>query len=669
MARKDKPQEKYGSKTWLESQYAISDGDPWGLDWRPSQQYRYRVMLKTLLEAMPVSASVPPRRILDIGCATGLFTAMLTTLAGDKSSAVTGIDVVEDAIIQARRLYPDIEFITMSLDECASRFQASADIVTCLEVLYYLAPDQRQKALQKLKKMLRPGGVILVSSMIARRPYMSAVELRNLVGGEFEIIRAGVLYLKPIILVEKSLVRFKALTGHFGKKTVVGRKLRDWVKTHTVEWIARLSQVLLESHAQSHAYILARRAEPTEPVLPDPAPMEILTVTTFFPNSADKHRAVFVQNLVSAMRKLCRVSVVSPVPFVPPLLRLPKWNALSQIARKETVDGMDVLHPRFVVIPKLEWLSGVSYFMGVLRLFRCARKKGTGLLIHVHCAYPDGVGVALAARIVGLPYVITAHGSDINSYSTRRGLRFQIRWAISGACGVIAVSRDLRKKILRLTNARVQKIEHIPCAGYNPDLFFPQDRHVVRKRLNIADGRLVIFVGSLVPVKGADILIDAWSRLYRAGDVTEADQLVFIGEGKCRETLERQVADAGVQRCTRFLGALPQAQVSHWVAAADLLCLSSHNEGTPNVIVEALACGVPVVASRVGGIPEVLYDDVNGKLVKPGDAWEFAQAIRGALSQSWDREAVRRSVSHLTWTSIAEKNLRFLQSVYQEKTE
>lgn len=397
--------------------------------------------------------------------------------------------------------------------------------------------------------------------------------------------------------------------------------------------------------------------------------MDIVTLTTFFPNSADRQRAVFVENLVRAMQRICRITVIAPVPITPPVRWVHHWYAQSQIARKESINGIEVSHPRIIVVPKLGWLSGVGYFLGIMLVLRRARKKTRQLVVHVHCAYPDGVGVALAARALGLPYVITAHGSDINVYAGRHGLRGQIRWAMRGANGIIAVSRDLEGKIRTLLKNDAPKVEYIPCAGYDPSLFFPHESREIRNQLETAmNGRLAVFVGKLVPIKGVNILIDAWARLHHSGAVTESDQLVIVGEGKCREALEGQVSDAGLGDCIRFLGAIPHPEVSRWIAAADVLCLSSHNEGTPNVIVEALACGVPVVATRVGGVPEIVSEGVNGRLVKPGDPAEFAQVIQSVLAQVWDREAIRRSVAHLTWDIIAEKNCRFLQSVTQEVT-
>ncbi|MHB8624061.1 MAG: glycosyltransferase family 4 protein [Sulfuricaulis sp.] len=395
--------------------------------------------------------------------------------------------------------------------------------------------------------------------------------------------------------------------------------------------------------------------------------MDIITLTTFFPNSADRQRAVFVENLVRAMQRMCRITVIAPVPITPPFRWVRHWYTQTQIAWKENINGIEVRHPRIIVIPKLGWLSGVGYFLGIMPILRRVRKKSGKLVVHVHCAYPDGVGVALAARVLGLPYVITAHGSDINVYARRYGLRRQIRWAMRGAKGIIAVSHDLEGKIHRLLRSDVPNVEHIPCAGYDPGHFFPRESRMIRNQLGITtQGRLAVFVGKLVPIKGVNILIAAWARLHDSGAVTESDQLVIIGEGKCREALEGQVSDAGLIDRVRFIGSIPHHEVSRWIAAADTLCLSSHNEGTPNVIVEAMACGVPVVATGVGGVPEIVIEGVNGRLVKPGDPAEFAQAIQRVLTQVWDREAISRSVAHLTWDIIAEKNCRFLDRVTRE---
>lgn len=395
--------------------------------------------------------------------------------------------------------------------------------------------------------------------------------------------------------------------------------------------------------------------------------MRIVEVTTFFPNSADRYRAVFVENLVRAMRSRCAVSVVSPVPYALPLRFLPRLRAQSRIGREEDVDGIRVLHPRFLVVPKVNWLSGFSYFVGVLPLlYRLVREQKPELL-HVHCAYPDGVGGALAARALGLPYVVTVHGSDINVYATRRGLRSQIRWALRGAIGVIAVSRDLEAKVRRLLHGAATPLSCIPCAGFDAGTFFPRPKAESRAALGLGQrARVVMFVGQLVPVKGVDLLVEAWARLHRGRAVGSEDRLVIIGDGRCRADLERRVATAGICENVRFIGTVPQAEVSRWIAASDLLCLPSHNEGTPNVIVEAFASGVPVLATRVGGVPALVSEGVNGLLVPPGQAGALADELAQGLSRTWDVQTIRQSVAHLTWANIAAKNCEFIDSVIGE---
>ena len=395
--------------------------------------------------------------------------------------------------------------------------------------------------------------------------------------------------------------------------------------------------------------------------------MRILAVTTFFPNSADRHRAVFVKNLVRAMREHGPISVISPIPYAPAFPRIARWRALRRIERRENQDGMEVLHPRFLVLPKIWWFTGFGYFLGIFRLLRQWKLSHGPFLVHAHCAYPDGVGVALAARLLGLPYVVTAHGSDINVYASAGTLRPQIRWALAGADGLIAVSAELAAKINHLLQGAAKRSECIPCAGFDPAVFFPRPAGESRGALQIgARARVVAFVGELVPIKGVEFLVDAWATLQRRGFLGNQDLLAIIGDGKCRAELERRVEDAGIRSRVRFTGAIPQAEVSRWIAASDLLCLPSRNEGTPNVVVEALACGIPVVSTRVGGVPALVRDGVNGLLVPPGNPDALADALAAALSRSWDRNRVRESVAHLTWATIAEKNWQFLESVNRE---
>jgi teichuronic acid biosynthesis glycosyltransferase TuaC len=393
--------------------------------------------------------------------------------------------------------------------------------------------------------------------------------------------------------------------------------------------------------------------------------MQVLTVSTYFPNAADPQRAVFVKNLVRAMQQRCHVEVISPVPYAPPFDLKPKWRDLRTIPALENIDGINVVHPRFVVLPRLGWFSGFGYFLGVLRALRCQANSGRRIVVHAHCAYPDAVGVAIAARLLRLPYIVTAHGSDINVYAERPTLRFQIRWALRHAAGVIAVSGALQAKISRLLGAAKTPLSCIPCAAFDPRVFFPRSRLEARATLKVEPhARLVVFVGQLVPVKGVKYLINAWAELRRRGRLGGMDRLVLLGNGPCRFSLERQITGAGLAGSVQFAGTQNQIEVARWMAAASLLCLPSLNEGTPNVIVEALACGVPVVASRVGGVPDLIRQGENGLLVSPADNIALTDALERVLERDWDACAIADSVSNLTWRAIADRNYDFFRSLF-----
>ena len=411
----------------------------------------------------------------------------------------------------------------------------------------------------------------------------------------------------------------------------------------------------------------ARPADARADARADGGRLRVVVLTTFFPSPRDPFRTPFLRNLVDAMAADCEQELVIPVPRLPPL---GPWRDAQPVPASERFAGWTLAHPRYLAMPGLHWLSGLTYFLGVWRPLRALRQRHGRFVLHAHCAYPDVVGAALAARLLDLPLVATAHGSDINISGRQRLLRPQIRWALRAAARVIAVSAPLAEAVAELTRLPASRIECIPCAGYSPAVFHPRDasaRAALRRKLDIAaDARLVLFVGHLVPVKALDVLLRAWSLLLRDSTVGAHVRLILIGEGTERDTLEQQARQLGIADRVAFLGPKPQPEVADWIAAADLLTLPSHNEGSPNVVVEALASGTPVVASRVGGVPDLVDDGANGLLVPAGDATALAAALAAALGRRWDPARIASSIAHLTWPALGRRNHDVLAAVATE---
>ena len=392
--------------------------------------------------------------------------------------------------------------------------------------------------------------------------------------------------------------------------------------------------------------------------------MHVALVSTFYPNTAEPVRAVFVRNLVAALGAFAAVSVVSPVPYAPPWPRRARWTALRSVPHRSRDGERDVFHPRFVVVPRTEALSGLNYCAGVVPVLRrLMRSRGVDVL-HAHCAYPDAVGVALAASLLNVPFVVTAHGSDINVYADNPLIRPQLRWALRRAGAVIAVSAAIQRRIRTLVPDLRDRVIHVPCAGVSRQLFVPRDQGEARRRLGLGEiSRLVVFAGRLVPIKAIDVLLRAWEILLQSGQVTPADRLAIIGDGPLRAELEHLAGVGRLRGTVHFAGELPQEDVTHWLSAATAFCLPSRNEGTPNVIVEALASGRPVVASDVGGIPELVSDGGNGLLVKPQDPSSLAAGLARAFESRWDAAQIAASVADYTWENLAKRNYAVLEHV------
>jgi teichuronic acid biosynthesis glycosyltransferase TuaC len=222
---------------------------------------------------------------------------------------------------------------------------------------------------------------------------------------------------------------------------------------------------------------------------------------------------------------------------------------------------------------------------------------------------------------------------------------------------VLTVSEDLRSAAIS-QGASPERVRTIPN-GCDRTIFYPRDRSVCRAKLGInSEARLVLFVGWLAPLKGLPELVAAFSQVRR--EFVNAE-LVCIGEGPLKQMLCATAPGDGV----RALGAKTSVEIADWLGACDMLCLPSRSEGCPNVVVEALASGRPVIATRVGGIPE-LVDDRSGILVPFGDSSKLASAICEGLKRKWDEDGIASRKTR-SWDDVADETYAVCLEVLAER--
>jgi len=258
--------------------------------------------------------------------------------------------------------------------------------------------------------------------------------------------------------------------------------------------------------------------------------------------------------------------------------------------------------------------------------------------------------------------MLTALGSDINVYS-QYPLRYrQILWALHQANGVSAVSQALVTAIegFGVDPGKLQVIRN----GINTDVFSRVDAGTaqqLRRQLGLRDDRkYLVFVGRLHPVKGLMHLLDALSLLLSDGDLNF--DIILVGDGELRSALERSVAIRGLTERVRFAGEVPHSRVHEWLQAGDAFCLPSLMEGMPNVVIEAQACGLPVVASRVGGLPDMIGNR-TGILVEPAEPAYLANALKQVFRKDWNREEISREAGGQSWEAVASQYLKAIEGM------
>jgi teichuronic acid biosynthesis glycosyltransferase TuaC len=377
--------------------------------------------------------------------------------------------------------------------------------------------------------------------------------------------------------------------------------------------------------------------------------MRVLALTKIFPNELEPLSAPFNRLQFAALARHAEVEVLASIPWFPAASWFGRWSATGRLAavpEVEQIDGLKVRHPRFAYLPKIgHGIAGPLYAASLAPLVM--RYRGRVDVLLGSWAYPDGYAAVVLAELLGVPAVIKVHGSDLNVLSTLAGPRRHLEWAMARAARVVAVSRPLAAKAAEL-GAPLDRIDVVPN-GIDRQVFHPRDRAEARRALGLPEeGRLVLFVGHVTEKKGAFDLVRAFGA---AGAALQGTRLVLVGDGGGVDACARLAADLGV--AAALVGAEPHDRIPTWLAACDVLALPSWNEGTPNVVLEALACGRRVVATSVGGIPDVVTSAELGTLVAPRDIEALASALAAAASAPYAPDVISAALPTPSWQGSA----------------
>ena len=359
-------------------------------------------------------------------------------------------------------------------------------------------------------------------------------------------------------------------------------------------------------------------------------------------------------------RRLQHLAGLAPVRVVAPLAVIQygrpagsKWCPSRRACAAARWDGeIPVIHPRWIYPPWSGSLLGFWLFLQLLYPIVRLRRTFRFDVLDTHFGHPEGVAGCLLALVFRVPFTMTLRGNE-PKHSRSALERRSIGWALRRASRVFTVSERLRQYAIGL-GAAPENVKTIPN-GVDAKLFRPRDAETCRRKYGFAaNDRIVLSAGALVERKGHHRVIRALQAIApEMGDV----QLAIAGgpgpEGEYEEQLRELVSTLGLENRVRFLGPLPADRLAELMCAADVLCLASTNEGWPNVVHEALACGTPVVATDVGAIPEMLDGGRFGMVVPAGSQPKLEQALRAALGRQWDRTAIAEWGQKRSWNHVA----------------
>jgi glycosyltransferase involved in cell wall biosynthesis len=394
------------------------------------------------------------------------------------------------------------------------------------------------------------------------------------------------------------------------------------------------------------------------------APIRLLTFSTLYPSGERPNHGIFVETRLRHLLESGAVTttVVAPVPWFPSgAARLGSWGSFARTALRETRHGIDVHHPRYAVIPKVGMtLAPWLLYRAMLPFMRRLLATGAGFdAIDAHYLYPDGVAAVWLGKRLGIPVVVTARGTDVSLIPRYAMPRRLIQGAIRDAAALITVSLALKEALVALDapEAKVTVLRNgVDAALFHP----PHDRAAARATLGLT-GPTLLSVGLLIDRKGHHRIIEAMPSLPEY-------TLLIVGEGPERARLAALVERLGVGDRVRLIGARPHADLPAFYGAADALVLASSREGWANVLLEAMACGTPVIASNIWGNPEVVRSPAAGLIMQANSAAGIVAATQRLFASPPDRAATRAYAEAFSWDATTAGQIALFKRVIRSRS-
>lgn len=387
--------------------------------------------------------------------------------------------------------------------------------------------------------------------------------------------------------------------------------------------------------------------------------IKLLTFTSLYPSAEVPRHGVFVETRLRHLIASGQIQsrVVAPVPWFPiRSARFGDYAKYARIPRQDMRHGITIDYPRYPVIPKIGMnLAPLLMAAAALPRLRAIIADGYDFdIIDAHYFYPDGVAAVWLGKQLGKPVVITARGSDVNVLPQYRLPRCMIQWAAHHAARVITVSTALKTVLTQLgiSAEKIQALRNgVDLTHFNP----PTDRMALRNKLGLRH-KTLLSVGHLLVAKGHHLAIEALRGL------PDTD-LLIAGDGQEEQRLRQQAGALGLSERVHFLGTLSQHDLCDYYGASDALVLASSREGWANVLLEAMACGTPVLASSVGGTPELVTTTEAGRLLEDLSVTAIVRAAQALFADPPLREQTRLYAERYSWQETTEGQLSLFQDV------